>query len=198
MPPVCPRCGSADSSQVVSAIVAAQTSHATGVTNSVGVAYGRGGAVPVTAAHWTSTTARTGLAGMLHLPNARTSPAMWVWGVVFLVVGVVFGSVLYVASTASTPDPESPIPPHTMAVLVGAIPSAGFWLPGLILIFIGLRRRHRYKREAPLRGRMADLWLQATYCHRDDVVYLPDGTWSFPPAFRSMLRDKAKASRAAA
>lgn len=174
---VCPHCGNAESCQAVRAIVASQTAHSTGFS-------ARGGA--------TSVNSRTSLAGMLSLPSGRPGVGIWVWGIVLLVLGIGLGSLFFIGSLSSKPDPESPIPHFAMAVLIGVVISAGLWIPGLIMTLIGLGRIFRFKREAPLRRRMAALWHQSAYCHRDDVVYLPHGPWSPPGAFRPMLRAEAR------
>lgn len=173
---VCPQCGTADSSQAVSAIVAGQTGHATGYSF-------RGGAISVNSS--------TSLAGMLSLPSGKPGVGMWVWGLILLVLGVGLGTVFFIGVLASKPDPESPIPHVAMAVLVGLFISAALWIPGAIMTLLGLGRALRFRRQAPLRRRMADLWHQSRYCHRDNVVYLPYGLWSPPGAFRPMLRIEA-------
>lgn len=193
---VCPRCGTTNDTQAVSAIVAAGTSYMSGVTNSFGTASTRfsdgvRGRSFVSATSRTNATTQTGIAGMLNLPRIKSGPGMWITGVLLVILGIGTWALFYGVIAAQKHDPDNPMSQHALAVVSALFVSCLFWLPGLILLFAGLRRRRRFKRDAPVRQHMAMLWQNATYCHRDDVVFLPDGTWSTPHAFRMMLRDQA-------
>lgn len=191
MPPVCPRCGTVESSQAVSAIVNVQTSRSVGTTNSIGASYYRGSVIPSVGRGWTTTNSSTSLATMLGLPSSRPGVAGLVWGIILMVFALVIAVAFYAAAISSEPDPKSPIPHDDLSLIVAAIMSAPFWIPGVGILLVAFTRRYRYRRAAPLRQHMAGLWQQAMYCHRDGVAYLPHGPWSPPEAFRPMLRAEA-------
>jgi hypothetical protein len=65
------------------------------------------------------------------------------------------------------------------------------WLPGVFLAIAGNSRLRAYDRERPLRDMTRRLWLSAGYCERDDVVFLPDGTYAAPAQALSMMYNAA-------
>jgi hypothetical protein len=190
----CPVCGSYDQTQPVPAVVDSQTVYSTTAGSSMGVAYGTGGVMPVAGTYRTYTTGTTPLASMLSLPVPRRPSAMRAWGLVLTPLGAGLAVLLSIAPRSQQAHPGA----LWASVVAGLFLSAALWLPGVIFTIAGHSRVRTYTREAPLRELTWRVWASASYCARDHVVFLPDGTYAAPGLARSMMYNAARQALPAA
>jgi hypothetical protein len=154
----------------------------------MGVAYGTGGLMPVVGTHRTYTTGTTPLASMLLIRVPRRPSAMRAWGWVLTPLGAGLAVLLSMAPRSQQAHPGA----LWASVFAGLYLSAALWLPGIVFTIIGHSRLRAYTREAPLREMTWRVWSSASYCARDHVAFLPDGTCAPPGLARSMMYNAAR------
>jgi len=184
----CPVCAGYDQTQPVSAVVDSQTVYGSTVSNSMAVAYGNGGLMPVVGTHQTYTTSTTPLASMLTIPVPRRPSAMRAWGLVLTPLGAGLAVLLSIAPRSQQAHPGA----LWASVFAGLYLPSPLWLPGIVFTLLGHSRLRTYNREAPLREMTWRVWSSASYCIRDHVVFLPDGTYAPPGLARSMMYNAAR------
>jgi hypothetical protein len=144
--------------------------------------------MPVVGTHRTFATGTTPLARMLTIPVPRRPSAMRAWGLVLTPVGAGLAVLLSIAPRSQQAHPGA----LWASVFAGLFLSAALWLPGVIFTIAGHSRLRAYTREAPLREMTRRVWSSASYCARDHVVFLPDGTYAPPGLARSMMYNAAR------
>lgn len=169
------------------AVVRSQTFFGSTAGNSIGVGYGPNGMIPVVAANRTVMTGATPLARMLTIPAPRRPSGMRFLGCVLTVLGAGLGVLIGIASRGQEAHPVS----MWTSLFAGLYITAVLWLPGILLTISGHSRLRAYLREGPLREMTWRVWSSAGYCIRDDVVFLPDGTYAAPGQARSMMYNSA-------
>jgi hypothetical protein len=183
----CPVCGGWDRTQSVSAIVRSQTFIGSTAGNSIGVGIGPNGVIPVVTTNRGVTTGASPFARMLTLPVPRRPSGMCFLGWALILLGAVPTLFMIIFSQGQ----------DTHSVSIWASLSTGLyagivaWLPGIFLAIAGNSRLRAYDREGPLRDMTRRLWLSAGYCERDDVVFLPNGTYAAPAHALSMMYNAA-------
>jgi hypothetical protein len=138
--------------------------------------------------HRTYTSGTTPLASMLTIPVPRRPSAMRAWGLVLTPLGAGLAVLLSIAPRSQQAHPGA----LWASVVAGLFLSAAVWLPGVIFTIAGHSRLRTYTREAPLRELTWRVWASASYCARDHVVFLPDGTHAAPGLARSMMYNAAR------
>lgn len=169
----CPRCGSSDMSQSVSAILAGQTQVTHGSQRSVGAAWTRSGIVPVLAGGSFSGSHQTELARMLDLPPPRPpSSTMGCLAFVLVALGLLIGSYTAWAVMSSGSDQDDDVSTLTAVVGVsffGSPPLVG----GIVLAVQSRRQRRRWPPMYAHWQRAASVHQRLVYCTRDHIVYDP-------------------------
>lgn len=168
----CPRCHQVDMSQSASSVVRGGISNTAYGGSSTGLGYIQGQGLVVTrGSHSGSAVNQTELSGRLTLPDPPkySNPYLWMLALLFVPVCALF-----------------------------ALGPVGVILAALIWIGIGIGIYMWASNEAPKRkaafdaamsqyNRAKGRWEQLYYCHRDDVIYLPDGTYDHPNNMWSFL-----------
>lgn len=183
----CPLCGNWEQTQPVPAIVDAQSAVTTTYGTSVGVAYARGGLVPVTMGSRSTGYSSTPLASALRFEWPRLSKAMPRWGWFLILFGLAWIAILSFGASDSFGQTRSSAPPVWADVLVVVL--LGGWLPivGVILLLAAHANRRRFRKRAPLVAVAAQIWSTARYCPGDHIVYLPDGAYTDPAGTRGLV-----------
>jgi hypothetical protein len=168
----CPRCSQVDMSQSASSVVRAGISTTAYGGSSSGLGYIQGQGLVVThGSHSGSAVNQTELSKRLALPDPPkySNPYLWMFALLFIPVCALF-----------------------------ALGPVGVILAALIWIGIGVGIYMWASNEAPKRKAVFDAamsqyntakgkWEQLSYCHRDDIIYLPDGTYDHPNNMWSFL-----------
>lgn len=183
----CPVCEGWDRTQSVSAIVGSQTFIGSTAGNSIGVGIGPNGVIPVVTTNRGVTTSATPLARVLTLPVPRRPSGMCFLGLVLILLGAVPTLFIVIVSQGQKADSVSMWASLSTGLYAGIVA----WLPGIFLAIAGISRLRAYDRERPLRDMTRRFWLSAGYCERDDVVFLPDGTYTAPAQALSMMYNAA-------
>lgn len=178
--PTCPVCQGSDQTQSVPAVVSSQTTVGTGGGRTIGATYTPNGIIPAVGINQTFTYAATPLARMLTIPPPPRRP----WDLRFPgLVLILVGAGLAVGLSTAYRGPS---------LSFGLFVTAAFlWLPGVVLTLWGHSRLRNYVRNRPLYEMMWRVWSSARYCVRDDVVFLPDGTYRAPALAKSMMYNSA-------
>lgn len=179
----CPVCEGWDRTQSVSAVVRSQTFIRSTAGNSIGVGIGPNGVIPVIATSRRVTTGVTPLARMLTLPVPRRPSGMRFLGLVLILLGAVPTLFIVIASQGQEAHTVSMWASLSTGLYAGIVA----WLPGIFLAIVGNSRLRAFDRERPLRDMTRRLWSSAGYCERDDVVFLPDGTYAALAQALSMM-----------
>jgi hypothetical protein len=188
MPDACPRCGSWEQTQPVSAIVAAQTTATT--IHSAGYAARSPGGGPIL---FTSRgVSSTPLADALRLRTPKPPGVGWRWFVTLFGIGwaCLMGYVTFVV------EESLPLYARVAAFLI-----LGGWLPvlGIALLIRAHADRRRFRESEPLYERAAWLWYYKTrYCQHDHIVYLPGGLHDHPDRTNELVYEAARRAIAAA
>ena len=183
----CPVCQGWDRTQSVSAVVRSQTFIGSTVGNSIGVGIGPNGVIPVVATNRRVTTGVTPLARILTLPVPRRPSGMCFLGWALILLGAVPALFIIIVSQGQEADSVSMWASLSTGLYAGIVA----WLPGIVLAIAGTSRLRAYDRERPLRDMTRRFWSSAGYCERDDVVFLPDGTYAAPAQALSMMYNAA-------
>lgn len=168
----CPRCNQNDMSQSASSVVRGGISATAYGGSSSGLGYIQGQGLVVThGSHSGSALNQTELSRRLTLPDPPkySNPYLWMFALLFIPVCALF-----------------------------ALGPVGVILAALIWIGIGVGIYMWASNEAPKRKAVFDAamtqykkakgkWEQLSYCHRDDIIYLPDGTYDHPNTMWSFL-----------
>lgn len=161
----CPRCNQIDMSQSASSVVRGGISTTAYGGSSTGLGYIQGQGLVVTrGSHSGAALNQTELSSRLTLPNPPKYSNPYWWMLVLLFVPVCG---------------------------LGAFGPVGFIIGAVIWIGLAIGLFMWCSNEAPKRqavfdaamsqyNRAKDKWEQLYYCHRDDIIYLPNGTYDRP------------------
>jgi len=183
----CPVCEGWDRTQSVSAVARSQTFIGSTAGNSIGVGIGPNGVIPVVTTNRRVTTSVTPLARMLTLPVPRRPSGMCFLGWALILLGALPALFIIIASQGQDAHSVSMWASLSTGLYAGIVA----WLPGIFLAIAGNSRLRAYDRQRPLRDMTQRLWSSAGYCERDDVVFLPDGTYAAPAQALSMMYNAA-------
>jgi hypothetical protein len=183
----CPVCEDWDQTQSVSAVVRSQTFIGSTASNSIGVGIRPNGVIPVVTANRGVTTSVTPLARMLTLPVPRRPSGMCFLGWALILLGAVPALFMIIASQGQDAHSVSMWASLSTGLYAGIVA----WLPGIFLAIAGNSRLRVYDREGPLREMTRRVWSSARYCIRDDIVFLPDGTYAPLAQALSMMHNAA-------
>jgi hypothetical protein len=193
----CPLCGTWEQTQPVPAIVAAQTTVSTTYGSSGGVAFARGTVVPVFMGTRSRGFSSTPLATALRFEVPRLSSAMSRWGWFITLFGI--GWAYFIGYGAATDFGAAPGSGTPVWARVFVFLWLGAWVPafGVSLLIRARTQRQRFREREPLEAMAARVWSSTRYCHRDHIVYLPDGAYTQPGGMRSLVYAAAERALAA-